>query len=79
MIRRSQILVPAFRARCSWKRESISSGTLAVLLQSVCKLSARGCSTFNQDNQTDDDKFASLQSMLLYQLLGLFHRDEQRE
>jgi len=26
-----------------------------------------------------DDRFATLQSLLLYQLLGLFHRDEQRE
>lgn len=33
---------------------------------------------FNKAENTDDDKFASLQSMLLYQLLGLFHREEQR-
>lgn len=29
--------------------------------------------------KTWDDRFATLQSLLLYQLLGLFHRDEQRE
>lgn len=33
---------------------------------------------FNKRNGDDASKFASLQSMLLYQLLGLFHRDEQR-
>ncbi|KAM0748180.1 hypothetical protein T439DRAFT_328165 [Meredithblackwellia eburnea MCA 4105] len=31
---------------------------------------------FNKPGNTEDDKFASLQSMLLYQLLGLFHKDE---
>ncbi|BGP03475.1 zinc finger, C2H2-type transcription factor [Rhodotorula toruloides] len=33
---------------------------------------------FQEKNKTWDQKFASLQSMLLYQLLGLFHRDEQQ-
>lgn len=34
---------------------------------------------FNKEGTSDEDRFATLQSMLLYQLLGLFHRDEQRE
>ncbi|KAL8293014.1 hypothetical protein RQP46_000708 [Phenoliferia psychrophenolica] len=33
---------------------------------------------FNKPGNTDTDKFSSLQSMLLYQLLGLFHKDEQQ-
>ncbi|GEM11000.1 zinc finger, C2H2-type transcription factor [Rhodotorula toruloides] len=33
---------------------------------------------FQEKSKTWDQKFASLQSMLLYQLLGLFHRDEQQ-
>ncbi|GAA5896275.1 hypothetical protein JCM5296_002933 [Sporobolomyces johnsonii] len=33
---------------------------------------------FQQPEKTFDDRFASLQSLLLYQLLGLFHRDEQQ-
>lgn len=34
---------------------------------------------FNKVDTNDDERFSTLQSMLLYQLLGLFHRDEQRE
>ncbi|ORY79776.1 hypothetical protein BCR35DRAFT_304607 [Leucosporidium creatinivorum] len=33
---------------------------------------------FNKEGTSDEDRFATLQSMLLYQLLGLFHRDEQQ-
>lgn len=33
---------------------------------------------FNKEGTSEDERFASLQSMLLYQLLGLFHQDEQR-
>ncbi|GAA5830003.1 hypothetical protein JCM11251_006841 [Rhodosporidiobolus azoricus] len=33
---------------------------------------------FQDPEKTFDDRFASLQSLLLYQLLGLFHRDEQQ-
>ncbi|GJN94380.1 hypothetical protein Rhopal_007460-T1 [Rhodotorula paludigena] len=33
---------------------------------------------FQDEGKSWSDKFASLQSLLLYQLLGLFHRDEQQ-
>ncbi|GAA6020590.1 hypothetical protein JCM10207_008678 [Rhodosporidiobolus poonsookiae] len=33
---------------------------------------------FQAPEKTFEDRFASLQSLLLYQLLGLFHRDEQQ-
>lgn len=33
---------------------------------------------FQEEQKSWDEKFSSLQSLLLYQLLGLFHRDEQR-
>ncbi|BGP20208.1 hypothetical protein JCM10213_005937 [Rhodosporidiobolus nylandii] len=34
---------------------------------------------FQAPEKTFDDRFASLQSLLLYQLLGLFHRDPQQQ
>jgi hypothetical protein len=34
---------------------------------------------FNNKLNSEIDRFGSLQSMLLYQLLGFFHRDEDRE
>lgn len=33
---------------------------------------------FQDTSKTFEEKFSSMQSLLLYQLLGLFHRDEQR-
>ncbi|ORY79777.1 hypothetical protein BCR35DRAFT_352677 [Leucosporidium creatinivorum] len=33
---------------------------------------------FNTEGLTQEERFATIQSMLLYQLLGLFHRDEQQ-
>ncbi|GAA6048694.1 hypothetical protein JCM3770_002025 [Rhodotorula araucariae] len=33
---------------------------------------------FQEKDKSWEDRFASLQSLLLYQLLGLFHRDEQQ-
>ncbi|GAA5908520.1 hypothetical protein JCM8208_002653 [Rhodotorula glutinis] len=33
---------------------------------------------FQEQEKSWEDRFASLQSLLLYQLLGLFHRDEQQ-
>ena len=34
---------------------------------------------FNNKLNSEINRFGSLQSMLLYQLLGFFHRDEDRE
>lgn len=66
--------------RCSSRSESTSfevslRGSLSSR-RSVAYLSTTG---FNKEGTSDEDRFATLQSMLLYQLLGLFHRDEQRK
>lgn len=34
---------------------------------------------FNKEELGFEDRFSTLQSMLLYQLLGIFHADEQRK
>ena len=40
---------------------------------------AREFTGFSKEDTTDEQRFTLLQSMLMYQLLGLFHHDEQRE
>lgn len=71
----------SFRTRCWWRKEYSWSGEASFrddpgrVDSDAFVMQIRG---FNKPDGDDDTRFASLQSMLLYQLLGLFHRDEQR-